>query len=62
MLSLHGSVNKNMSWAAVDLRNVLENFGVEILNNMNSVKSMLKEHLTQHFVPMEFKSTASRET
>jgi hypothetical protein len=31
---------------AVDLRNVSENFGVEILNNLNSVKSILKKSPT----------------
>jgi hypothetical protein len=41
--------------SAVDLWNVSKNFGVEILNSLNSVKNKLKGSLTQNFIPMKFK-------
>jgi hypothetical protein len=37
----------------VDLQYVSEKFFEEILNNINSVKNMLQEHLTQNFIPMK---------
>jgi hypothetical protein len=46
---------KNNASSAVDLWNVLENFGMEILNTLNSVKNVLKEHLLLNFIPMKFK-------
>ena len=39
--------------SAADLQYVSEKFLKEILNNINSVKSMLQEHLTQNFIPMK---------
>jgi hypothetical protein len=41
--------------SATDLQKILENFEVKILNNLNSVKHMLKECLPLKFMPMEFK-------
>jgi hypothetical protein len=41
--------------SATDLWNVSEDFSVEILNNLNSVKNMLKECLNLNFIPMKFK-------
>jgi len=38
--------------SAVDLQNVLENFGVEILNTLNSVKNMLQECFILNFIPI----------
>jgi hypothetical protein len=43
---------KHMS-SAVDIWNVSENFCAEILNNLNSVKNMLIEHLGQNFITQE---------
>jgi hypothetical protein len=40
--------------SAVDLQNVLENFGVEILNTWNSVKNVLQEYLVLNFIPVIF--------
>jgi hypothetical protein len=34
------------------LQYVSDKFLEEILNNINSVKNMLQEHLTQNFIPM----------
>jgi hypothetical protein len=41
--------------SAVDLWNVLELLGTEVLDNLNSVKNMLKEQLSLIFIPMKFK-------
>jgi hypothetical protein len=41
--------------SAADIRNVSANFGADILNNLNSVKKMLKERLTLNFIPIKFK-------
>jgi hypothetical protein len=46
--------------SAVDLRNVSENFGADILNNLNSVKKMLKKGLPLSFIPMKFKEILAR--
>jgi hypothetical protein len=48
-LTLSGSKYKNMS-SEIDLCNVTEDFGVEILN-LNSAKNMRKERLTQNLIP-----------
>jgi len=40
--------------STIDLRNVLENFGVEILNTLNSVKNVLQECLVLNFIPVIF--------
>jgi hypothetical protein len=40
--------------SAVDLQNVLENFSVEILSTLNSMKNMLQECLVLNFIPMIF--------
>jgi hypothetical protein len=41
---------------AVGLRNVSENFGAEILNNLNSLaKNLLIERLHVHLTPTKFK-------
>lgn len=45
---------KSMSSAA-DLQNILVNSGTEILNNLNSMKNMLKECLSLNFIPMKCK-------
>lgn len=39
-----------MSWAVA-----LENFGVEILNIMNWMQTMLQKYLAHNFVPVKFK-------
>lgn len=41
--------------SVADHRNASGNFGVEILNNLNSVKNMLKEHIIQNFIPINVK-------
>jgi hypothetical protein len=41
--------------SAVDVRNVSENVGAEILNNLNSGENMLAERLPLNFVLIEFK-------
>jgi len=41
--------------STVVLQIVLENYGAEILNNLNSVKNALKWPLPLHIIPMEFK-------
>ena len=38
--------------SAADLQYVSIKFLEEILNNINSVKNMLQEHLTQNFIPV----------
>jgi hypothetical protein len=38
--------------SAVDPQNVLENFGVEILNTLNLVKNMLQECVVLNFIPI----------
>jgi len=48
------SNNKNMCSAA-DLRNVFENFSVDTLKNLNSVKNMLRESLNLNFITIKFK-------
>jgi len=40
--------------SAVDLRNVLENCGMEVLNYLNLVKYVLIKCLTQNLVPLKF--------
>ena len=40
--------------SAVDVQNVLENFGAEILNTLNSVKKVLQECLVLNFIPTIF--------
>jgi hypothetical protein len=40
--------------SAVDLWNVSELLGTEVLDNLNSVKNMLKEQLSLIFIPMKF--------
>jgi len=35
--------------------NVLENLSVDILNNLNSVKNMLRDSLNLNFITMKFK-------
>ena len=37
---------------AVELQNVVENFGVEILNTLNSVKNVLQECLVINLFPI----------
>lgn len=46
----------------VDIRNVLENCDMEVLNYLNLVKNLLIKCLTQNLVPLKFKNAASRET
>jgi hypothetical protein len=41
--------------STVDLQSVLENYGAEILNVLNSVKNVLKWPLMLHFIPMKLK-------
>jgi hypothetical protein len=41
--------------STVDLQSVLESYGAEILNNLNSVKNALKWSLPLHIIPMKFK-------
>jgi len=38
-----------------DLQNVLGNFSVEFMNNLNCVKNMLKDHVLLNFVHMKSK-------
>jgi hypothetical protein len=51
VLAFSKSKNKNMS-SDVDFWNVSENFGAEILNNLN----MLTEHLALTFIATNFKA------
>ena len=44
--------NKHTSSAA-GLRNLLENFGAEIVNNLDSVKNMLQKRLALNLIPMK---------
>jgi len=41
--------------SAVDLWNVSELLGAEVLDSLNSVKNMLKKQLSLIFIPMKFK-------
>ena len=41
--------------SAFDLRNISENFRVEILSNVISVTNMSRERVTQNFIPMKLK-------
>jgi hypothetical protein len=41
-------------FSAVGLRNVSENFGLKILNNLNSVISMLEECVPPNLIPIKF--------
>jgi hypothetical protein len=42
--------------SAVDLQNVSETFGAEIVKNLNSLTNMLKGSLAQNFIPMKSKA------
>jgi len=56
-------VNKQQHMSsAVDLRHVLENCGMEVLNYLNLAKNMLIKCLTQNLVPLKFKNATSRKT
>ena len=45
-------MNKNENVrSAVDFRNVSENFGAEILNDLNLVKNVGQQYVTQNFIP-----------
>jgi hypothetical protein len=46
-------VKKGMC-SADDLENVLGNISVEVWNNLNFVKNMLKKSLLLNFIPMKF--------
>jgi len=46
---------KKNTHLTVDLWNVSEIFGTEILNNLNWVKNMLRERLPLNFIPTKFK-------
>jgi len=48
-------VYKKNTSLAVDLWDVSEIFGTEILNNLNWVKNMLRVCLPLNFIPMKFK-------
>lgn len=48
--------------SAVDLWNVSQLFGADILDDLNLVKNMLKEQLQLIFIHMKFKDTLNRET
>jgi len=41
--------------SAAELQNILVNYGTEFLNNLNSMKNMLKECLSLNFIPMKCK-------
>jgi len=40
--------------SAVDLRDVLENCGMEVLNYLNLVKNILIKRLIQNLIPLKF--------
>ena len=54
MISYYHCRSQKMS-LAVDLRNVSENLEAEILNNLKSVKHILKGRLPLNFVSVKFK-------
>jgi hypothetical protein len=54
MFRYHFQSKRNMM-SAFDLRIASENVCAEILNNLNSTTNMLKEAITQNFIPMKFK-------
>jgi hypothetical protein len=45
--------------SAVDRRNESENFGAEILNNLNTIKHMPNGYLPLNFIPMKYKELSA---
>jgi len=45
--------------SAAGFRNVSENLGLEILNTLNSTRSMLEECLPPNFVPIKIKELSA---
>ena len=52
--------NNNNTSSAFDLRNVSEDLGEQITNNLISPKNVTEERLTLNSVPSKFKKTSSR--